>query len=1109
MNGVASYVVHEKLGEGAMGAVYRATHRVTGQHVALKRVRSWEHGIQGISQAEQALMGEFQILSALHHPNVINVLDYGLDSDRQPYFAMELLHTPRSLLEAGANKSVEERVELLVQVLRALTYLHRSAVLHRDLKPSNVLVQNDVVKVVDFGVAAGQSNDRGVRGGTLAYLAPEFFCGGERSVAADLYAFGLVAFELLHGHYPFDLSDSKAFLEQLIGQSFVGGRWHAEVPNALVTLATVPAHAEDFSLFAGITLQGSLIVPEGPFGSILAKLLARNPKERYADPRQVIQDLGRVLGKNLAVESTATRESLLRAARFVGRSGEMDTLDAALVNTADRNRGSAWLLGGESGVGKSRIVDELRTSALVRGMTVLRGTAIAEGSQPYELWLGVLRTLCTQTPLTDVQASVLLDVVHDLPKLLDRPVTAAPELSPHLTQARLYAGVEDLLRRQARPALVILEDMHWAGADSVAMMAALHQVIAELPIMVVGSYRNDERADLPRTLPFMQVIALQRLGEGAIAELARAMLGSEAAHPALARFLHEQTEGNVFFLVEMIRKLADELESNAAGRMDMNALAQHVLTGGIRNVVQRRLAQVGAAAMEPLRAAAIMGRNIDLRALAQQYPQLNLQEWLTDCGAAAVLGAHDAQWRFSHDKLREVLLESLDASDATRLHQNAALALEAVYAPDTGKHASRLAHHWHRAGQAPRALPYYQQAAHTAKQVNAYVEARAHHFAILDLLGNMPATAQNSRLQVDTILQHAAIAWASESPELARQRMVHAQALLDSLQQGGTCSPEDLHRQARVLFHRGRLYYAQNNFAEAMRHYERAIELAHDIGDEELFTLASLATGAALILSGHFERGTAVLTPVVDLVEKHAGLVEHIRAMGCLSWGLAAAGRVAQGLQTTAAQVPRAAALNHPTAMAFSHTYSPMVHFLAGDYASAEYEAHLMHDAAVRAAEPILVFLSETFLSWAAVRGGRLEEARAASQRAALVRESLGGKVLLNDWAELALIDITLQDKRYDTALQQIERLADSAMRRDVPFVQGIVLRQWGVAIIAAQGDTEVAFKHFEASQERLQRAGARRELALTWVSWAAALRAAGQQQEAAALQQRAETSLA
>ena len=107
-----------------------------------------------------ALTKEFRLLSSLRHPHIIKVLDYGFDDNLTPYYTMELLENPQTILEAGEGLNFGGKWRLIMQLLQALQYLHRRGVLHRDLKPDNVLVVEGQVKVLDFGLAGAREYRR-------------------------------------------------------------------------------------------------------------------------------------------------------------------------------------------------------------------------------------------------------------------------------------------------------------------------------------------------------------------------------------------------------------------------------------------------------------------------------------------------------------------------------------------------------------------------------------------------------------------------------------------------------------------------------------------------------------------------------------------------------------------------------------------------------------------------------------------------------------------------------------------------------------------------------------------------------------------------------------
>jgi tetratricopeptide (TPR) repeat protein len=284
---------------------------------------------------------------------------------------------------------------------------------------------------------------------------------------------------------------------------------------------------------------------------------------------------------------------------------------------------------------------------------------------------------------------------------LGRPIPDAPELEGQAGQQRLLTTIVSLFHGHQQPVVLILEDLHWAE-ESLEVLDSLLPVIQDLPLLVVGSYRNDEKPDLPNRLPGMQVIKLERFSESGIEQLSVSMLGSVGSDPLVLDVLKKETEGNVFFLVEVVRALAER-----AGSLDNIAqmtIPFSVFAGGIEQVIRNRLQRMPANARPLLKFAAVAGRQVDLALLAAVKGDLDLDEWLTNCSGAAVLDVMDERWRFAHDKLREGLLDSLDPEERRVLHRQVAQALETVYADTKDEYAMIIADHYEAADDYTQAL---------------------------------------------------------------------------------------------------------------------------------------------------------------------------------------------------------------------------------------------------------------------------------------------------------------------------------------------------------------------------------------------------------------------
>src|SRR5258708_1806300 len=527
------YQLLNQLGAGGMGVVYRALDRLSGQVVALKQVTLDSGRLLFASHADQnqnsqavrvSLAREFKTLASLRHPNIVSVMDYGFDIQHQPFFTMTLLENAQTIFQAGHGQPSEVQYGLLMQLLQALLYLHRRGILHRDLKPGNVVAVNGQVKVLDFGLAAarGEGSDSS---GKLADMAPELLDGKAASEGSDLYAFGLIAYELLAGQHPFRVERIDTLLEDIINC----------VPD--------------------VTVLGQ----NPQLSPVIGRLIAKHPELRYTDTTSVLTDFAEATGQQLPTETALTRESFLQAARFIGREAEIAQLSSAL-NDARKGQGSLWLVGGESGVGKSRLLDELRTLALVEGALVLRGQAISEGGIPYLLSRDPLRHLCLQTDLSEFEKSVLKALVPDIGTLLASATSYAPELDPQATQDRLITVMNDVFTRQSQPVLVILEDLQWAGNESITMLQRLERQVGQQKLFIIASYRVDERPGLPQEIPDAEVLSLKRLPQERIADLTASILGEGVGRQSsVTDLLARETEGNVFFMIEVLRALAEEV----------------------------------------------------------------------------------------------------------------------------------------------------------------------------------------------------------------------------------------------------------------------------------------------------------------------------------------------------------------------------------------------------------------------------------------------------------------------------------------------------------------------------------------------------------------------
>lgn len=729
-----------------MGVVYRATDRLLQRHVAVKRVlvpslvagrlseawcRSDTDAVTRTQAAatnappdsyqaadtdgrDVALANEFRFLASLRHPNIVSVLDFGFDDERRPYYGMDWLPEARTIVRASRERDATGRVDLIVQVLRALVYLHRQKILHCDLKPSNILVtQEGTIKVLDFGISEnrGGGDRSGEIVGSLAYMAPEVLEGRRPDEASDLYSLGTVMYEVLAERHPFPSVDHHTLIGQVLGD------------------------APDCSAMAGSNCDARLI-------EVVQRLMAKAPEERFATAADVLIALADILERPDVVETLETRESLLHSARFVGRESEKLRLQQAWRETCQRHSPQFWLVGGESGVGKSRLTDELRISALVSGALVLRGQAVNRGAASYHLWRDIARYLALRSDLSPLEESVLKAFVPDVASLVDHPVPDAPDLDAQASEERLKRVVVNLLMRYERPTLIILEDLQWAGSVNLSLLQRVAENTADRPIMIVANYRSEEAPYLKELFPYAHHIQLERFAPQELMALARSVLGeATTAHAtSLVDALYQETAGNAFFAVEALRSLAQQVGGlDNVGRVPVS---RDMLGGSLDSLIRFRLKRIPPALLRPLQVAAIQGRVIDVAVLeAVAASEQDIALLLSVASAQGILAPHEHSYQFAHDKIREGLIASIDPDLLPSLHEQVATAIEQVHGEALAEHAVALSLHWRDAGTRPEKERHFAAIAgrHLLER-GSYKEAIAQLKRTLELSGGLKAS---------------------------------------------------------------------------------------------------------------------------------------------------------------------------------------------------------------------------------------------------------------------------------------------------------------------------------------------------------------------------------
>jgi tetratricopeptide (TPR) repeat protein len=420
---------------------------------------------------------------------------------------------------------------------------------------------------------------------------------------------------------------------------------------------------------------------------------------------------------------------------LIGRQSELDALSAAIADAAER-RGSVWLITGEAGIGKSRLIEEAAERAIDEGALTLFGRCWEAGGAP-SFWpfIQALRALSRkgEALLRAVTAGGRGRYLQQLlPELVEATTSGEPPpaLSPDQARFQLLDAVVSGLcdAAEVTPLVLILDDMHDADASSLAVLELLAGQVGAARIAVFATSRH--AAPLARVGRAARTMALSRLGRDDVEAVLRAETGAEPPTGA-ADTLHHWTEGNPLFLVETARWLVAHGELGRLGDATRPALPSTVMAA-----ITERLSVLAPSTRDMLAAASVLGREVDALTLAAvcETGAEGIAAALGDAVDAAVMH-HTAigGFRFGHILIREAIYETLPAPHRAALHGRVGAVLEAANAD-----ASVVAHHWSLGGDAhrDRASRAHERAAEVALSQLALEEAAACYEKALSLSGD-------------------------------------------------------------------------------------------------------------------------------------------------------------------------------------------------------------------------------------------------------------------------------------------------------------------------------------------------------------------------------------
>jgi hypothetical protein len=563
-----------------MSVVYRARDSVHDQDVALKLLRATDEESRTLLFLQQ----EFRAMSRLRHPRLVRVFDYGVMETGAAYFTMELLRGVD--LSTLRDLPLQSIFQILLSIADALGFMHTRGYAHRDVKPSNVRVlagpeRPQEVKLMDCGLTERFDREGSPVAGTFAYLAPEAWLGAPTGARGDLYALGVIAYEITAGGLPFDTSTSVRLLK---------------------TKTERPRDLRD-------------VRPEVPaeFARLVRDLLMPEPASRPASAMEVASRLAELADIEFQTDSTV----YLHTPALVGRSRELTQLREDIKH-AYTSTPNPTLISGPAGAGKTRLLDEILLEMGLRGAVIARATGRGFSGGPYE----VLRDLLA--PLLHLpSAETVLSRIGGPRTLLPPPSTTGTErghraADPLVAQQSIhqsFAAFLDGISKHRRIVLA-LDDIHLADAASVDALAGLVGSGTYGNIAIIATERTGEPVSqsLAHWHTSGRRLELDRMTQSQIGELIVAALGPANPSPNLIADLERASAGNVYFVLEILRSLAARrlIERQRTRVLLPDSLADVELPASLAQAIERRLASLSPIGLELARVAAVIGRSMSL-----------------------------------------------------------------------------------------------------------------------------------------------------------------------------------------------------------------------------------------------------------------------------------------------------------------------------------------------------------------------------------------------------------------------------------------------------------------------------------------------------------------
>ncbi len=860
-----------------MGEVYLGEDTKLDRKVALKILPG--HYTKDKSRLHR-FVKEAKTASALNHPNIITIYDVGEDAGNH-FIAMEFVQgrTLHAIMRAGFSPDLLAPVGK--QVAAALAVAHGAGIIHRDIKPENIMLRDDgYVKVLDFGLARlsataddGESaadttvhTQPGTVIGTPAYMSPEQAIGQHLTSATDIFSLGAVFYEMVTGQKPF----------------------HSPTPVGTLHAVIYEHPVSPSQLNANLSLATELLI---------LRMLDKNPLLRPAASEIVMALTAGSETLSLSSNIIALPFAAgLTARHTVGREQERARLRQAF-QLASVGRGLMLCITGEAGLGKTTLVEdflsEIRQEYPVCQIARGRSSERLAGAEAYLPFLEALESLLRGTAsqsIARVMKATAPSWYIQLASSQDSSIERAMAETPTVSQERMKRELVALLQEISRdnPLILFFDDLHWAGASTIDIIAYLATRLSEMRLLMITTYRSSEM--MLNKHPFL-TLKLDMQGRGISQELQLEFLTLEDVKrylalefpnhrfPAeLASLIYAKTDGSPLFMADVTRylrdkKVIDEDDGHWALVQSVPEI-ENDLPETVRSMIQRKIAQLGDEDRRLLVAASAQGYNFDSAAIAEALSmdagetEERLQTLDHTYGFVKYLKEEEfpdhtltLRYRFVHVLYQNGLYTTLTPSRRASLSAGIAQAILKHQGKHSAAVASELALLFQAARDWSRASNYYLIAARNAARIFANQEAIALGRRGLEMTRKLPESAEQAQQELRfqlTLGQSLMTVYGFAATETL-QTYLRAHELCEQL--------SDDTQLFRVQFGLSIVYVVRAEYDKARHFAEQSLAVARRLADSALLVQAHWVLALSQQYLGEFVAARQHLEKSISLYD--------------------------------------------------------------------------------------------------------------------------------------------------------------------------------------------------------------------------------------------------